>query len=78
MIMELGGGGQCSQQSLAGRKGYMAIFNEESQTQKEQKITTAKLQVTWALLSKTLAKRNEKQAPSMWVRKMQEGFQWQS
>lgn len=45
MVMELGGGGHCSQQSLAGRKGYMAIFNEESQTQ-EQQITPPKLQVT--------------------------------
>lgn len=75
MVMELGGEGQCSQQSVAGRKGYMAIFNEERQIQEEQKIT-AKLQVTWALLSETVAKRNEKQEASRWVRKMLEGFQW--
>lgn len=54
--------------SLAGRKGYKAIFNEESQIQEEQKITTAKLQVTRALLSETVAKRNEKQLPDGWGR----------
>lgn len=70
MVIELGGRGQCSQQCLAGRKGYMAIFNEESQTQEKQLITMAKLQVT------LLSKRNEKQAASRWMRKVLEGFQW--
>lgn len=74
MVIELGGGGQCSQQSLASRKGYMAIFKEESQTQEQ--MTKAKLQVTWALLSEIVAKRNGKQAASKWMRKMLEGFQW--